>query len=39
MELVFCKRCGRRLTDPKSIKKGVGPKCEKKMSEEEEAEE
>lgn len=25
-----CRRCGRELTDPKSIKKGIGPICEKK---------
>jgi hypothetical protein len=24
-----CRRCGRELTDPKSIKKGIGPECEK----------
>ena len=25
-----CRRCGRELTDPKSISIGVGPKCLKK---------
>ena len=24
-----CSRCGRRLTDPDSIKNGIGPVCEK----------
>ena len=22
-----CRRCGRELTDPKSVKKGIGPVC------------
>jgi hypothetical protein len=25
-----CKRCGRLLTDPHSIERGVGPECVKK---------
>lgn len=28
-----CARCGRTLTDPKSIAAGVGPKCAKKIAE------
>ena len=27
MEKVTCKRCGRALTSPESIKRGYGPKC------------
>lgn len=23
----YCKRCGRKLTDPESIRRGYGPKC------------
>jgi hypothetical protein len=26
-----CKRCGRKLTDPKSVMRGYGPKCWEKM--------
>jgi len=25
--MVYCARCGRVLTNPKSIKRGYGPKC------------
>jgi len=32
----FCGRCGRALTVPESIKRGLGPWCAGKMSEEEE---
>jgi len=28
-----CGRCGRTLTNPKSIESGIGPECIKKMSE------
>lgn len=24
----FCTHCGRTLTDPESVKKGIGPECE-----------
>jgi len=27
----YCAKCGRVLTDPKSIKRGFGPKCWKKI--------
>ena len=23
----LCRRCGRRLTDPASVKRGIGPDC------------
>jgi len=26
----LCRRCGRLLTDPRSIERGIGPACEKK---------
>lgn len=31
MAPVVCKRCGRRLTNPKSIERGYGPVCAKKL--------
>lgn len=30
----ICARCGRKLTDPKSIERGFGSKCRKKMGSE-----
>jgi len=24
----WCRRCGRTLTDPESVAKGIGPECE-----------
>lgn len=27
-----CKRCGRTLTDPKSVAAGVGPRCAKRIA-------
>lgn len=30
----ICARCGRKLVDPKSIERGFGPKCRKKMESE-----
>lgn len=27
---INCRRCGRKLTDPESIAKGIGPVCEGK---------
>ena len=29
---IKCRRCGRILTDPESIKRGIGPECENKES-------
>lgn len=31
MEVVVCKRCGRKLKNKNSIKKQYGPTCEKKL--------
>lgn len=31
METVVCQRCGRKLKNKKSIKKGYGPTCEQKL--------
>lgn len=31
---VRCRRCGRRLTTEEAIKKGLGARCEKKLSSE-----
>lgn len=31
MEIVVCQRCGRKLKNKKSIKKGYGPTCEQKL--------
>lgn len=33
-QLISCVRCGRILTDPESVKKGIGPECERKFVEE-----
>jgi hypothetical protein len=27
----FCQNCGRRLTDPESVNRGIGPECAKKI--------
>lgn len=27
-----CTRCGRKLTDPRSVARGVGPKCAKRIA-------
>jgi len=29
--VVHCSRCGRRLTDPQSIRRGYGPECAQKL--------
>ena len=29
-----CKRCGRGLTDPRSVKRGIGPECERQRDQE-----
>lgn len=31
MEIVVCKRCGRKLKNKKSIKRGYGPTCEQRL--------
>ncbi len=31
MEVIVCKRCGRKLKSKKSKEKQIGPTCEKKM--------
>ena len=31
-KMTRCARCGRQLIDPDTIDRGVGPKCEKKLS-------
>ena len=30
-DVVLCQVCGRKLTDPKSVKEGVGPGCKRKL--------
>ena len=31
MEVIVCKRCGRKLKNKKSMEKQIGPTCEKKL--------
>lgn len=30
-DTVHCRHCGRRLTDPKSVRRGYGPECAEKL--------
>jgi hypothetical protein len=31
-DVVSCVRCGRTLTDPESIERGIGPECEQRLA-------
>ncbi len=30
-ESAYCRVCGKPLTDPESVKKGIGPVCESRL--------